>query len=319
MAIRDGRIALFDRAGVRLDVGAPVGIAPGLLARVRPGAYALASEWEQLYSEMRLRTLAHAVASRQRDGLATFCRATASALWRQSVFRTRSDRVDVIVPRPYTRRDTADVVRHQEPLPENDVALIDGLRVTSLDRTVYDVIRTGSPEAGIVAFDDALRKTAWDEVALTYDHTSAEAFRTLVRERVVAGTRARGIRQARVLTELADGRTQLPGEAVSRLWMLQLGVPPPQLQLRVELGDGRFALLDQAWPERGRWMEFDGAIKIADADFMSGRTAAQVAADQHERERLVVRATGWRCDRYGFEQLASLDVFAGYLRSIGMR
>ncbi|WP_345547257.1 hypothetical protein [Microbacterium jejuense] len=197
--------------------------------------------------------------------------------------------------------------------------LIEGLRVTSLDRTVYDVIRTASPEAGIVVFDDALRKKAWDDRAHTYDESKAEEFRALVRKRVVAGTGARGIRQARVLTELADGRAQLPGEAVSRFWMLQLGVPAPQLQLRVELGESRFALLDQAWPELGRWMEFDGAIKLTDPEFMSGRSADEVLADQQEREWLVTRATGWRCDHYGFDQLASLDVFAAYLRSIGMR
>ncbi len=63
--------------------------------------------------------------------------------------------------------------------------------------------------------------------------------------------RPAGIIQARFVTRFADGRAQLPGESVSRLWMAQLGIRKPELQYRVALGGGKYALLDFAWPDAG--------------------------------------------------------------------
>lgn len=294
------------------------GLPADRVSRLAHGVYVRSAEWDALFSESRLRTRADAVAARSSDTTAAHSHMTAAAFWTLPAYRVRSDRIDMTFPHPYTRRNAPDVVRHQAPLPEADVVVIDGHRVTSLDRTVYDVIRTSSLEAAIVVYDAALRLVAWDEEEKVYDLEAAARFRQLVDDRIRRGRGARGIRQARFISAIADGRAQLPGESITRLWMLLLGLPAPVLQYRVDLPNGRFYLLDIAWPELGRWMEFDGAAKYSDPDFMGGRTVDEVLADQRAREAEIKRLTGWRCDRHGFGEMGTIDEFATHLRSINL-
>ena len=77
------------------------------------------------------------------------------------------------MPGRHTRRNSRDVVRHHLPLESPDVEVVDGLRVTTLERTVYDVIRTASLETAVVCFDAALRRVAWDERAHEYSPYAA--------------------------------------------------------------------------------------------------------------------------------------------------
>ena len=288
------------------------------LTTVRTGVCALSTEWQELFGEGRLRTRAHAVAIRTENADTANSHTTAAALHELPLFRTRTDRVHLIVPGLHTRKNSTDVVRHHLPLDEDDVEVIDGLRATTLERTVYDVIRTTSLETAVVCFDAALRRIAWDDDSHEYDHAAASVLREAIIGRISRGTGARGIRQARFVASFADGRAQLPGESVSRLWMWQLGVADPELQYRVELGGGKFALLDFAWPELGRWAEFDGEVKYHDPEMLGGRTSDEVMADQAQREQAVRRATGWSADRWGFVRMPSLDAFATYLRDIGL-
>lgn len=294
------------------------GIDASSLIKVRRGAFVRSAEWNELYCEGRLRTRAHAVSRRAECPTATCSHTTAAAMHQLAVYRGRSDRIDIIVPGRHSRQNSKDVVRHHHQLKDDDVVLIDGLRVTSLDRTVYDVIRTSTLEAAVVCFDAALRQVAWNDADNTYDAEAAERFRKKVTDRIRANAGARGIRQARFVAEFADGRAQLPGESISRLWMWQLGLPAPQLQYRVDFPDGTYALLDFAWPELGRWAEFDGEIKYTDPEILAGREPDEILAAQHQRERSVRRVTGWRVDRWGFDEMATLDEFAQHLRSIGL-
>ena len=292
------------------------GIEPGLLRSVRGGARVLSADWDALFAEGRLRTLAHAVAARTENEAAANSHTTAAALHGLSLYRTRTDRVHLIVPGRHTRKNSRDVVRHHLPLENPDVEVIDGLRVTTLERTVYDVIRMASLETAVVCFDAALRRVAWDDRAHEYPSAAAR-LRGGVMNRIADNAGTRGIRQARFVTEFADGRAQLPGESVSRLWMWQLGMPAPELQWRVDLGGSRFALLDFAWPQLRRWAEFDGEIKYTDPELLDGRTAEEVRQAQDIRERAVQRATGWRVDRWGFDRMQTLDAFATYVRGLG--
>ncbi|GAA3906847.1 hypothetical protein [Microbacterium invictum] len=288
------------------------------IATVRPGVRVWAREWDELYSEGRIRTLVHAVFARMSNATAVASHATAAAMHRLPLYRVRSDRIDVICPGANTRHDAADVVRHHVPVADGDLEIIDGIRVTTLDRTVYDAIRAVSLEAAVVIFDAALRAVAWDDTKHALDVDAAEEFRARVTRRIDAHIGARGIRQARFVTEIADGRAQLPGESVARLWMLLLGAPTPELQYRVDNGSGRIALLDFALPHLGRWLEFDGNAKYEDPYLLGERKAEDVKADQDDRERWVRRVTGWRPDRFGFAEMPDIEAFAQYLRSISL-
>lgn len=296
-----------------LDYG---GVAGDGLMRLRPGVRVHAADWERLYGEAQLRTLAHAVALRTESPRATNSHTTAAAIHGLPLFRTRADRVHLTIPGPSSRHDSPDVVRHHLPLSEADVEIIDGLRVTTLSRTVYDVIRMTSLEAGVSCFDAALRQVAWDDDTREYDAVAAAGFRQGVLDRIIAHTGARGIRHARFVTDFADGRAQLPGESVSRLWMWQLGMPDPELQRRVELDIGGLALLDFAWPALGRWAEFDGEVKYTDPGMLAGRSADEVRHLQNAREDAVRRATGWEVSRWGWDQAPSFASFAALMRRL---
>lgn len=296
----------------------PGGDAEAALTRISRGARVRTCEWDELFCEGRLRTRAKAVAARCHTPSSAFSHWTAAAMHGLAVYRVRSDRVDLIVPGEHTRRNSTDARRHQLPLPEEDVTVIDGMRVTSLDRTVYDVIRLSTLETAVACFDAALRTVAWDEAARSYDQAAAEQLRSLVATRIEDAAGARGIRQARFVTPFADGRAQLPGESIARLWMHLLGAPAPVLQFRVERGGGRFALLDFAWPTLGRWAEFDGEAKYRDPLLIGDRSREEVLREQHSREADVCRVTGWSVDRFGFERMPDIDAFATYLRSVGL-
>lgn len=289
-----------------------------LLTELRPGSHVLTSEWAELFAEGRLRTRAYASERRRRSRDGAWSHATAAALHGLPLYGAGADRVELTVAGIHPRRNARDVIRHHAPLPVGDVEEIGGLIVTSLLRTIYDVIRTRSLVTAVVCTDAALRRIAWDDDTNTYDVERAERFRASLRRRVADNPGARGIIQARLVTEFADGRAQLPGESVSRLWMWQLGVPAPVLQHRVDLGEDRYALLDFAWPAAGIWAEFDGRIKYENPTILAGRGADEVLLRQRERERAVARATGWTCERWGFDDMRSLDEFGAYLRGIGL-
>jgi hypothetical protein len=318
MSIRAQQAAFVESASA--SDGLPhAGIPRERLIRVGRGAYVLASEWDALFSEGRMRTRTYAAARRQRTPVGVWSHASAASLHALPLFKVRSDRVEMIVPGLNGRRNGPDLVRHHVALPANDIVVIDGLKVTSLDRTAYDLIRAVSLDAAVASFDAALHRVAWDEETNRYDVDAAERFRDLVRRRVAANPGARGIRQARFVVEFGDGRAQSPGESIARLWMWQLSVPVPVLQHRVDFPDGTYALLDFSWPEMGRWAEFDGLVKYMDAEILAGRTAEQVLEAQDRREQKVRAATGWDCDRWGFERMQTIDDFAQHLRAIGLR
>lgn len=287
------------------------------LRQLGRGAYVVSAEWDDLFVEARLRTRITAVERRQTGEGSVFARAAALAVHGLPVYGG-DDRVDLIVGGTCTRHNAHDVRRHHEPIPEEDVVIVDGVRVTTLERTVYDVIRTRSLESAVIAFDAAMRKLAWDDRTNTYDEVTAGAFRRRIRDRIHAHAGARGIRQARFVVEFADGRAQLPGESLLRLRVWQAGLPTPVLQYRVQLEGARYALLDVALPARRRWLEFDGSVKYTDERMMVGGDLQATLAAESTRQAAVERVTGWRCDRLGWQDVRTIDAFARVQRAIDL-
>lgn len=290
------------------------GVEPGMLLRLDRDAYVTAQEWDGQFREARLRTLAEVV--RRRTSHATrgaFSHATALAVHGLPVIDHPDDRVDMVVAGDHPRRSSRLVARHHGPLPDDDVCEVDGFAVTTLERTLFDVIRLATPAAAVVAMDAALCRAATTRLeAVPQD--GADAFRDAVRTRIRAGAGARGIRQARFVVEFADERTDSPGESLMRwrVWQCSLGVVEPQF--RVPLPGGRHALLDLALPERRLWFEFDGAVKTSDARMLAGRSPELVLAAQDARQRAVERTMGWRCVRFGWAEVRTLDAFQAALR-----
>ncbi|UUT35193.1 hypothetical protein [Microbacterium elymi] len=72
------------------------------------------------------------------------------------LFHYLPDRVHVICEKGVRVSSTRDVVRHFGPLEASEIVEVDGIRCTSLARTVVDVARTCSTEVAVAAADAAL-------------------------------------------------------------------------------------------------------------------------------------------------------------------
>ena len=294
------------------------GVEPAQLLRLDRDAYVATPEWDGQFHEARLRTLAEVVRRRTSEGTSgAFSHATALALHGLPVLDRPADRVDMVVAGAHPRHGSRLVTRHHAPLPVGDVCALDGFAVTTLERTVYDVIRLSTPAAAIVAMDAALHLVATRGES-SAGQGNAAALREAVRVRIHAAAGARGIRQARFVVDFADERMDSPGESLLRwrVWQCSLGAAEPQF--RVALPGGRHALLDLALPERRVWLEFDGAVKTSDARMLAGRSPEAVLAAQDSRQRAVERATGWRCVRFGWADVRTFDAFRAALDRVSL-
>jgi very-short-patch-repair endonuclease len=213
------------------------------------------------------------------DATTTFwlSHATAAVLWGCWTYRLR-DRADVtqLTP-PSVVRHGGDpvhlVARHWAALPERDRTVVDGLPVTTLERTAVDCARTLRGASALVVADSALRLGA---APGRVDEILAEA----------AG--GRGVRSARRVLALADGASESPGESVVRWLVHEAGLPALDLQVPVATWAGSFRL-DLGWPDLKVAIEFDGVVKytvLADGD-----ASARFMAEKQRHDALV--EAGW--------------------------
>ncbi|MGC4963116.1 hypothetical protein [Gordonia sp. DT101] len=136
--------------------------------------------------------------------------------------------------------------RHVGRFAPDEVVEIEGLPVTSLERTAVD-IACSSPlgfAGALAVLDSALRKGADREVMAR-----------------LLGSRRRGAAHARRALHHADGLSENPGESWGRAQMIEAGLPVPRLQHEFHGTDGKFiARTDYDWA--GLLVgEFDGKVK----------------------------------------------------------
>jgi hypothetical protein len=241
---------------------------------------------------------------------------TGAAAWGLPLVGVFDTAVHCIPVSPHSNKTRGDVIRHDVALPEEDITDLDGLRVTTLSRTVFDVIRMLDLRGGLACFDAAVRLVAWSDETRSLDRARAEEFIESVRKRIYRGTGGRGIRRARIALELVDGRAQLPGESISRLLMWELELPAPDLQVRVGT-DAGIAYLDFAWPQLRLFGEFDGEVKLTDPEFTGGRPRELILAMQGARRRAVEDATSWRGLHWGWADIADAGTFWAALHGQG--
>ena len=193
-----------------------------------------------------------------------------------------TDLTKVHFTRPAAGRDrTGRAIRvHRSPVAADEVAFVDGLPVTSVERAILETTCTTSYEVGVVLSDAALR------VGSTTPDKLAAVVR---RHRHWPGSPA-----ARAAVRFANGLSESVGESRLRVLMANHALPAPELQVEIrdDLGDliGRvdFLLLGR------QIVEFDGAAKY------SGNPDA-VLAEKWREDRL--REAGYGVTRVGWSHL----------------
>lgn len=240
---------------------------------------------------MMVRICAHNAAAKGESHVYAYT--SAALVWGLSVWRARPLVHVAHAGRRGDRGPLDDVVRHNQRIPAEQIRLVNGLRVTSLERTVLDCARLLPFELAVVIADSGLAHGA-DPAEL--------------RRLVAEGRGTRGIRRAREVLEAADGRSESPAETRLRLLLEEWNLPEPELQLWITTAGGR-ERVDFAWASRRLIIEVHGYAKYFDY----GPPDAKVAAQQEREARLV--AAGWRVLNIYWPELDGPDALRARVRA----
>ncbi|MEV7631035.1 hypothetical protein AB0N64_01365 [Microbacterium sp. NPDC089318] len=284
------------------------------LIRVHRGSYVSSLHWNALWWEGQhlLKVLAVRAASAG-DG-PIFTHTSAAVLWGLPMFRTGARPVQTLLETKRHSRTEVDVVRRDMRVDAMDIVEVDGVRLTSRRRTVFDVARTQSFESSLCCADAELRRVAVDRYRTDAD---AEAgWRENLMQLAVPGLR--GVRQARRIIEFADGRAQLPGESVSRAHLRTLGFSRYDLQVPVTGTEGERYWVDFAFRGSRRFGEFDGEGKYTDPDLRDTPSAHAAVLAEKRREDDIRGVTGWSFARWGNEHIRTADALGARLAAFGI-
>ena len=215
-------------------------------------------------------------------GDAVVSHASAAVLHSLPLLKEPPTRVEVTRPGARGGRDRGGVHAVAAPLDPHEVALVDGLPVTSLARTVVDLARSRPFVEAVVTGDAALAR------GVSRDDLQAA---------LASAGRRPGVAAARRAVRFLDGRSESAGESVSRVVLASADVLPPQPQLVVVDARGReVARCDFGWAELGVVGEFDGRVKYGRL-LRPGENAEDVVWREKLREDLI-RDLGWEVVRW---------------------
>lgn len=184
--------------------------------------------------------------------------------------------------------------------PAAGVGTVDGFRLVAPARTVLDVARLRSLTAGVVAADAALRfgRCTADDLGAALDHLRGH----------------KGVAAARTCADLADARSESPGESWSAVVLHVNGLPRPERQETFHDDRGPIGRSDFWWPDRRTVGEFDGKVKYGRAN-PSGRPPEDVLWEEKVREDRL-RAIGLTVVRWTTADLLNPETLCGRLRSL---
>lgn len=202
---------------------------------------------------------------------------SAAALWG---IRSRSRRAIEVTSRVKTRSQ-AGVHRHFARLPADEVTVEQGIPVTTVPRTVFDLAAVTSADVA----ESALRQA---EYLRLHDRLSLP-------DLLVRYPRRRGAKGVR---ECLERRRETPGSPRSWLeerflpFLRREQLPLPQLNAWLELGGRRFQV-DCLWPAQRQIVELDG---------WEGHGTRSAFRDDRERDRRL-RVAGYGVTRLTWSQL----------------
>lgn len=272
------RAQLAQRGVTDSDIRRLVG--EGSLARVRRGDYLDTSTRPVPQFEDRHRILVQATWPRLHSGVLSHH--SAAALHGLPLPSHDLGRVHVTRVGDAGGVRRASVQVHRARLDDVEVTEVDGLPVTTLERTAADLARILTPDRGLVVVDAALRQGA-DPVLLA--------------EIVEMQGRMTGAPRARAIVALGDPLAESAGESRSRWFMHEFNLPVRVLQFWVVDSQGnRIGRADFAWPDLGVLGEFDGWVKYGRL-LKPGQQLSDVLRDERFREQRM-RTQGWWVHRW---------------------
>ncbi len=259
--------------------------ADGAWVIVRRGVYAERELWEAADAEGRLRIkdrAAHLLMASPH----LMSHDSAARAWGLPHLRATDPLVHVTRFGVHGTRTDEGVKHHLTRLGLMHAEVLDGVRTTGLARTVLDLAREHGFVNGVVACDAALQLGV----------TLAE-----LEDELALMSYWPGVTQARAALELADAGAESPGETLTRLAILELGIGEPETQFPVQVGDRVF------WADMRvgcHLVEFDGMLKVLSPDEggVATKPAGQVLWDERQRQ-LEICSQGLGMSRVGWNDL----------------
>jgi hypothetical protein len=272
----------------------------GRLDRPRRGAYCDAPAWLALSDEEKYAVRCRAAYQQSCTGV-VLSHVSALPFHGGPLWGLATDEVHLTRADGLSGRREAGIRRHRGSLYDGDVVEIHGLSVMSALRATLEVSMFGSTEAALAVANHFLHEGEFSSAELR------ERYERSMNHWPESGP-------TEVMIRLADPRIESVGESRSLYFFYQHGFPKPVPQYEVRDGDRVIARLDFAFPDLGFWVEFDGRVKY-DAHLRPGETPVDVVLREKRREQQIAEATGWRCFRITWADLAEPERLARRLRA----
>jgi Uncharacterized protein conserved in bacteria len=203
---------------------------------------------------------------------------TAAALW--GIRGYSGGAIHVTVPHKST--STKRIRRHFSLVPEDERAVHEGISVTSVHRTIFDLAASEDVDAVVAMIKGAEYLNRWDRLSLP-DYL----------ERYPGKRGSRTIRFAlERLTEEPPGRKRSKLEKRFAPFLHRYHLPLPRFNDWILLGPERFQV-DCHWPERRQIIELDG---------WEGHRTRSAFRDDRARDRALT-AVGYTVTRLTWNQL----------------
>jgi hypothetical protein len=283
---------IFSRAQA-LDCGETdrslaVAIREGALVRLRRGFYAPADIYATATSSGKHVQHARAAMAGQ-GGRVALTGISAAALHGFDIYGTSLDVVHLVRLDNGSTRTEAGIVHHgSRQNIEEEPGLYEGMLASIPARAVWEVACRSSLEGGVVTADSALHQMPELKESLDALHDRFALFPGSVKGRTVM--------------RFADGRSDSPGESVTRVQYYRYGIPIPDLQY--DVFDERGVLIgtsDYYWDDFRHLGEFDGKIK-----YQKLLRAGESPSDCVFREKR--REDAMRADSLGMSRFVWFDV-----------
>ena len=178
---------------------------------------------------------------------------------------TPTEPVHLTLPREQTRTQRSGIRLHYSRLDPGDVTVIQGVRLTSIARTLVDLALTTDRPTAVCAAESALR----------LGHDIGD-LRSLMRGR-------RGSKRAAAWWDDVDARAKTPIETRARLPLIDAGLAPDELQHEIVVDTGLTLEVDMAYKAARLAVETDGRDSHSDPK--------QFAWDR--RRWILLQQAGW--------------------------
>jgi very-short-patch-repair endonuclease len=203
---------------------------------------------------------------------------SAAALW---MIRPNS-RSLVDVTTPHKSRSWDGIKRHHKALPADEVTVHEGIPVTSVPRTIFDLAATEDVDTIATMLRESEHRNLWDQLSLP--------------DLIKRYPGRRGVKKVRLVlqrvTEEPSGRKRSKLEERFAPFISRHRLPMPRFNDWILLGAKRYQV-DCHWPGTGQIVELDG---------WQGHGTRSAFQDDRERDRRL-RVAGYSVTRLAWNQL----------------